>query len=62
MWSSAGIDEDALLALAASAERPSEHPVSQAILSAAQERGLPISEARRVHIADGLWGQRKSGR
>ena len=39
------IGEDALLALAASAERPSEHPVSQAILSAAQERGLPISEA-----------------
>ena len=40
-----GIDEDALLALAASAERPSEHPLGLAILAAAQERGLPISEA-----------------
>ena len=40
------IGEDALLALAASAERPSEHPVSQAILSAARERGLSVSEAR----------------
>ena len=39
------IGEDALLALAASAERPSEHPLGQAIVSAARERGLPISEA-----------------
>ena len=39
------IGEDDLLSLAASAERPSEHPLGQAILSAAQERGLPISEA-----------------
>ena len=39
------IGEDALLALAASAERPSEHPLGQAIVSAAQERGLPVSEA-----------------
>ena len=40
-----GVDEDALLALAASAERPSEHPISLAILSAAEERSLPIAEA-----------------
>ena len=39
------IGEDDLLSLAAAAERPSEHPLGQAILSAAQERGLPISEA-----------------
>ena len=39
------IGEDALLALAAAAERPSEHPLGQAIVSAARERGLPISEA-----------------
>ena len=39
------IGEDALLALAAAAERPSEHPLGQAMVSAARERGLPISEA-----------------
>ena len=41
----AGAGEEAVLALAASAGRPSEHPVSRAIVSAAQERGLSISEA-----------------
>ena len=39
------IGEDDLLSLAAAAERPSEHPLGQAILSAARERGLFVSEA-----------------
>ncbi|HEU5479948.1 MAG TPA: copper-translocating P-type ATPase, partial [Candidatus Tumulicola sp.] len=36
---------DELLALAASLERSSEHPLAQAVLAAARERGLPISDA-----------------
>ena len=49
-----GIGEDDLLSLAASAERPSEHPVSRAIVSAAQERGLPITEADGFTSVTGL--------
>jgi Cu+-exporting ATPase len=37
-------EEMALLELAASAERGSEHPLGQAIVQAAQERGLTLSE------------------
>ncbi|MBB1256631.1 heavy metal translocating P-type ATPase [Streptomyces sp. OF3] len=39
------LDEAALLALAAAAERPSEHPVGRAIVAAAAERGLDLPEA-----------------
>ncbi|MFE9702346.1 heavy metal translocating P-type ATPase [Streptomyces sp. NPDC005930] len=38
-----GVDEDALLALAAAAEHPSEHPLARAIVSAARARGLHIA-------------------
>jgi heavy metal translocating P-type ATPase len=41
--------EDELLALAAAAEAPSEHPVGQAVVAAARSRGLvlcPVSEFR----------------
>ena len=37
-----GLDEDDLLALAASAERGSEHPLAEAIVAEAQHRGLPV--------------------
>jgi len=37
--------EPALLSLAASVERSSEHPLAAAIVAAARERGLPIAEA-----------------
>ncbi|NLE97250.1 MAG: heavy metal translocating P-type ATPase, partial [Propionibacterium sp.] len=37
-----GVDEDRLLALAAAAERPSEHPLASAITRAADERGLDV--------------------
>ncbi|MFB7944710.1 heavy metal translocating P-type ATPase [Kitasatospora phosalacinea] len=35
-----GLDEDGLLALAAAAEHPSEHPLARAVLTAARTRGL----------------------
>ena len=37
-----GLDEDDLLALAASAEHPSEHPLARAVVDAARTRGLAI--------------------
>lgn len=41
-----GLDEDGLLALAAAAEHPSEHPLARAVVAAARTRGLPITPAR----------------
>ncbi|GAA2281113.1 metal-transporting ATPase [Streptomyces ruber] len=40
-----GLDEPALLRLAASAEHPSEHPLARAVVDAARERGLSLSDA-----------------
>jgi len=40
-----GIDEDGLLRLVASAERGSEHPLGEAIVKGAKERGLALDEA-----------------
>ncbi|MFE9772018.1 heavy metal translocating P-type ATPase [Streptomyces sp. NPDC005931] len=40
-----GLDEDALLALAASAELPSEHPLARAVVAAARARALPLTPA-----------------
>lgn len=42
----AGLDEDELLALAAAAEHPSEHPLAGAVVRAARERGLRWADAR----------------
>ena len=47
-----GITEDELLRLAASAERGSEHPLGEAIVRGARERGLVLAERR------GLRGRR----
>ncbi len=41
--SAAGLGEDELLALAASVERSSEHPIARAIVNAAEERGLALA-------------------
>ena len=40
-----GIDSDQLLMIAATAEKGSQHPLGQAIVSEAQERGLETAEA-----------------
>ncbi|MEV0558317.1 heavy metal translocating P-type ATPase [Streptomyces sp. NPDC050597] len=40
-----GLQEDGLLALAAAAEHPSEHPLARAVVQAARERGLILAEA-----------------
>ncbi len=52
----AGFDEAALLALAASAERGSEHPLGEAVVQAAQDRDLPLEDARdfRAHPGAGI--------
>src|SRR5262249_40866522 len=42
----ADMPADELLRLCASLERGSEHPLAAAIVRAAQEKGLPLSEAR----------------
>ncbi|MEU4326055.1 heavy metal translocating P-type ATPase [Nonomuraea dietziae] len=39
------LDEVALLALAAAAEHPSEHPLARAVVDAARERGLSLAAA-----------------
>ncbi len=39
-----GFEENELLSLAASVEKDSEHPLGQAILNAAVERGVPLSD------------------
>ncbi|MFD5649169.1 heavy metal translocating P-type ATPase [Streptomyces sp. NPDC127039] len=46
-------DEDALLALAAAAEHPSEHPLARAIVAAARARGLRIAPAGDFRAAPG---------
>ncbi|WP_437061248.1 heavy metal translocating P-type ATPase [Streptomyces sp. enrichment culture] len=48
-----GVDEDGLLALAAAAEHPSEHPLARAIVSAARGRGLPVAAAEDFTAAPG---------
>ncbi|GGV53391.1 metal-transporting ATPase [Streptomyces griseoflavus] len=40
-----GLGKDELLALAASAEHPSEHPLARAVVTAARERELPLADA-----------------
>ncbi|HZJ17199.1 MAG TPA: heavy metal translocating P-type ATPase [Chthoniobacteraceae bacterium] len=42
----AGVDESELLRLAASVERASEHPLGAALVEAAKERGLALSETK----------------
>jgi heavy metal translocating P-type ATPase len=44
---------DVLLELAASAERPSEHPLAQAIVEGAEEQGLKLQEVRQFKAVAG---------
>jgi heavy metal translocating P-type ATPase len=41
----AGLDTSTVLALAAAAENPSEHPLARAVVAAAHEAGLPLDQA-----------------
>ncbi|MFJ8079752.1 heavy metal translocating P-type ATPase [Streptomyces sp. NPDC096205] len=49
-----GLDTDALLALAAAAEHPSEHPLARAIVTAARGRGLPVAAAEDFTATPGV--------
>ncbi|MCH8995112.1 MAG: copper-translocating P-type ATPase [Chloroflexi bacterium] len=48
-----GLAADDLLRLAASAERGSEHPLGEAIVGAARERGLSLAEAQQFQAVPG---------
>ncbi len=47
------LDEDEVLRLAASAERNSEHPLAQAIVEGAEERGLEVTDAEEFENVPG---------
>jgi heavy metal translocating P-type ATPase len=49
-----GVSADRLVALAASAEQFSEHPLARAIVSAARERGLALSRATDFRATPGV--------
>jgi heavy metal translocating P-type ATPase len=49
----AGLDSKQVLALAAAAENPSEHPLARAVVSAAREAGLPLAPAHEFTAAPG---------
>ncbi len=49
-----GLSENDLLQLAASAEQGSEHPLGQAIVAAAQERGLSLTEPLKFKAISGF--------
>ncbi|HEU5277729.1 MAG TPA: heavy metal translocating P-type ATPase [Gaiellaceae bacterium] len=48
-----GVAEDDVLRLAASAERESEHPLAEAIVAAAEQRGLQPTKAERFEAVPG---------
>jgi Cu+-exporting ATPase len=48
-----GLTDDALLSMAASLERLSEHPLARAIVSAAEEKHLPLSTANEFRAIPG---------
>ncbi|MCC9305578.1 heavy metal translocating P-type ATPase [Kitasatospora sp. RB6PN24] len=49
-----GLTQDQLLALAASAEHPSEHPLARAVVDAARTRGLAVATAEGFASAPGV--------
>jgi cation-transporting ATPase V/Cu+-exporting ATPase len=52
-WMAPGEDADRVLALAASAEASSEHPVAVAVLAAARDRGLQTARAQEFRATPG---------
>ncbi|MFJ5270870.1 heavy metal translocating P-type ATPase [Streptomyces sp. NPDC088358] len=49
-----GLTEDAVLALAAAAERPSEHPLARSVVDAARSRNLAIADTQDFTSAPGV--------
>ncbi len=49
-----GVSEDDLLGLAASLERGSEHPLADAVVAAAHDRQIALSEAAEVEVWPGM--------
>jgi Cu+-exporting ATPase len=49
-----GLSEDDVLALVAAAERQSEHPIAQAVVAAADERGLELGRANAFETEPGF--------
>ena len=49
-----GIERDEALALLASAEQPSEHPIAHAIVQAAKEQGLVLRPSGEFQVLNGL--------
>ncbi|MFN3595706.1 MAG: heavy metal translocating P-type ATPase [Rubricoccaceae bacterium] len=56
-----GWGADAALALAAAAERASEHPIARAVVEAAEERGLSVPEPEAVEAVPGRGVQARVG-
>ncbi|WSH31230.1 heavy metal translocating P-type ATPase (plasmid) [Rhizobium beringeri] len=56
-----GVGEDRLLSLAASLERGSEHPLAEAIVSGAEERGVPFIEVTGFEAKTGKGVQGRAG-
>jgi cation transport ATPase len=57
----ASIADEEVLQLAASVERGSEHPLGEAIVRAAQERGLALEQPEGFEALAGLWCARDVG-
>src|SRR5208337_1037492 len=53
MAEGAALPENALLSLAASVERASEHPLARAIVRAAEEKKLPLAPVAEFHASPG---------
>jgi Cu+-exporting ATPase len=53
VFASEGFDEDELLRLAASVERASEHPLGEAFVRLAEERGLPLTRVENFNAVAG---------
>lgn len=48
-----GVEEVELLCVAASLEKPSEHPLAQAVVARAEERGIPLVSVERFEAVHG---------